>query len=70
MDMDDRPVSRDRPIDAVQSEDLDRYSLSELLERVDRLEAEIARTRAVHHKKSKSQMAAHALFGKGGADPA
>ncbi len=66
MDMDDRPVRRALPIDAVESEDLDRYSLSELLERIGRLEAEIVRTRAVHDKKDKSEAAAHALFGKGG----
>lgn len=65
MDMDERPKSSDLPIDALEAEELDRYSLADLEDRIARLEAEIVRTRGIHRKKGTSQAAAEALFGKG-----
>ncbi|GEQ98637.1 hypothetical protein JCM17844_22740 [Iodidimonas gelatinilytica] len=64
MDMEDRPVRKDQPIKALEGEDLDSYSLDDLVERIERLRAEIARTERVRASKGASQAAAEALFGK------
>jgi uncharacterized small protein (DUF1192 family) len=48
-------------------EDLDLYAVDELQERIDRLEGEIARTKAARDRKQAGRAAADALFsfGKG-----
>ncbi len=50
---------------AVTREDLDLYGVSELEERVDMLEAELARTRAQITRKRDSRSAADAFFNLG-----
>jgi uncharacterized small protein (DUF1192 family) len=62
MDDDDRPRSRGDAATKLSGESLDSYSRAELDERVDLLEAEIARVKA-HRDKSQAHMAAaQALF--------
>ena len=46
-------------------EDLDLYAVEELTERIELLEAEIARTREKLHRKQQGRAAADALFSKG-----
>jgi uncharacterized small protein (DUF1192 family) len=51
-------------LNATTHEDLDTYGVAELEERIEALEAEIARTRAQLTKKKAGRDAANALFGR------
>lgn len=63
MDLDDiAPRKSDAPIDALEGEELDSYSLDELAERIRRLEREIARTKELLKSKEASKSAAESLF--------
>lgn len=60
-DLEPRPA-RGASLVAVTREDLDTYSVEDLKERIETLEAEIARTRAAIDGKSSQRNAADALF--------
>ena len=63
MDIDDlEPRKRDDALAALMRQDLDPLSVAELDERVERLEAEIARTKAKRDAASKFRSAADDLF--------
>jgi len=65
MDIDDlEPRKRDDALAALIRQDLDPLSVSELDERIERLEAEIARTRAKRDGATKFRSAADSLFRK------
>ncbi len=64
MDLDDLPKKKDRPIDAVEAEKLDDYSVDELRERIRVLKREIERTEQELSAKSASKQAAEAIFKK------
>jgi uncharacterized small protein (DUF1192 family) len=64
MDEDDRPRPRGDAASQLAKEPLDTYSQDELLERIELLEAEIARVKARHGKAAAHRDAANALFGK------
>jgi uncharacterized small protein (DUF1192 family) len=64
MDEDDRPRPRGDAASLLSKELLDTYSQDELMERIELLEAEIARVRAHHGKAAVHRNAAEALFGK------
>lgn len=53
---------RGASLNEVMREDLDLYAAGDLEERIDRLESEIARTRAVLDRKRAGRAAADALF--------
>ena len=57
--------SRGQTLVELAREDLDLYAVEELQERIDSLEAEIARVRAAMDKKRSGRAAADALFGGG-----
>jgi uncharacterized small protein (DUF1192 family) len=59
-------AARDASLAALSGEDLDVYSVEDLKERIARLEAEIARSRAAIDGKSSQRSAADALFNFGG----
>jgi len=61
---DDLPRPKGDAAAALAKESLDPYSLAELAERIDLLEAEIARIRAHRDKAAAHRQAADALFGK------
>ena len=63
-DLDPRPV-RGATLTALGREDLDLYSVEELTERIEALEAEIARVRAAIDGKQAKKSAADALFNFG-----
>ena len=58
--------ARGQTVAELAREDLDLYAVEELQERIDSLEAEIARVRAAMDKKRSGRAAADALFGGGG----
>ena len=60
-DLDPRP-QRGAALKALSREDLDLYSVEELQERIEALEAEIARSRRAIDGKSSQKSAADALF--------
>lgn len=62
MDFDDLPVKKDTPVSAVEKEDLSTISVEELEERIERLSAEIDRTKAEVANKQSSRNAAEAFF--------
>jgi uncharacterized small protein (DUF1192 family) len=62
MEIDDLPRKKADLLKAVETEDLDRYSVAELDERMARLEAELARTRTRRAATSSVRSAADALF--------
>lgn len=64
MDDDDRPRRKGDAASLLAKEALDAYSQDELIERIELLEAEIARVRAHHGKAASHREAADALFGK------
>lgn len=64
MDDDDRPRLKGDAASRLASEPLDAYSQAELVDRIELLEAEIARVRARHGKVAAHREAADALFGK------
>lgn len=64
MDDEDRPRPKGDAASRLAGEDLAPYSVSELEERVELLEAEIARVKAHRDKASAHRSAADALFGK------
>lgn len=64
MDEDDRPRPRGDAASLLAKELLDTYSQDELMERIELLEAEIARVSAHHGKAAAHREAADALFGK------
>ena len=57
-----RPAGRGASLDALRKEDLDDYGVEELSERIQRLEAEVERTREALEKKRARRDAADALF--------
>jgi uncharacterized small protein (DUF1192 family) len=57
-----RPAGRGASLDALSKEDLDVYGVEELSDRIERLEAELARTREALDKKRARRDAADALF--------
>jgi uncharacterized small protein (DUF1192 family) len=63
---DDRPRPRGDAASLLAKEDLSPYSVAELDERVELLEAEIARVRSHRERSAKHRNAADALFGKPG----
>jgi len=62
MDFDDLPVKKPSPLTDVEKEDLSTTSAEHLQERVDRLLAEIARTKQEIQSKKASRAAADAFF--------
>ena len=64
MDDDDRPRHKGDAATQLAGEDLAPYSQDELSERIELLEAEIARVKAHRDKASAHRAAADALFGK------
>jgi uncharacterized small protein (DUF1192 family) len=58
----DLPRPRGDAADQLSKESLDRYSQDELAERIEQLEAEIARVKAHRDKVSAHRLAADALF--------
>ena len=64
MDEDERPRSKGDAASRLATEPLDTYSQAELIERIEALEAEIARVRAHHDKAASHREAADALFGR------
>jgi uncharacterized small protein (DUF1192 family) len=58
----DLPRPKGDAADQLSKESLDRYSQDELAERIEQLEAEIARVKAHRDKVSAHRMAADALF--------
>ncbi|MBS1239450.1 MAG: hypothetical protein H6R45_156 [Proteobacteria bacterium] len=63
MDEDDLPRRRGDAASLLSKESLDTYSQDELADRIEQLEAEIARVKAHRDKASAHRMAADALFG-------
>jgi uncharacterized small protein (DUF1192 family) len=63
-DLDPRPT-RGATLMAIGREDLDLYAVEELSERIEALEAEIARVRAALEAKKSKKSAADALFNFG-----
>jgi len=61
---DDLPRPKGDAAAALAKESLDPYSLAELEDRIDQLEAEIARIKAHRDKAAAHRAAADALFGK------
>ena len=63
----DVPVRRTRgqAVTELAREDLELFGVGELNERIEALEGEIARIRAMIHKKQSGRAAADALFGGG-----
>jgi uncharacterized small protein (DUF1192 family) len=57
-----RPAGRGAAVDDLRKEDLDVYGVEELSERIQRLEAEVARTREALDRKRARRDAADALF--------
>jgi uncharacterized small protein (DUF1192 family) len=64
MDEDERPRSKGDAASRLATEPLDTYSQGELIERIEALEAEIARVRAHHDRAASHREAADALFGR------
>ena len=64
MDDDDRPRSRGDAASLLAKEDLSPYSQDELAERIELLEAEIARVEKHRQAAASHRNAADALFGK------
>ena len=64
MDEDDLPRRRGDAAGLLAKESLDAYSQDELGERIELLEAEIARVKAHREKAGAHRLAAEALFGK------
>jgi len=62
MDLDDLPKKKERPVDAVEAEKLDDYSVDELRERIRVLKREIERTEAELKAKDASKAAAEDVF--------
>ncbi len=62
MEDDDRPARRDDAASLLSKESLDRYSQGELGERIELLEAEVARVTAHRDKASAHRLAAEAFF--------
>lgn len=62
MNDDERPRKRSDAAADLAGEVLDSYSQSELLERIELLEAEIIRVRAIHEKAASHRKFAEALF--------
>ncbi len=61
---DDLPRARGDVASRLSSESLDPYSQAELLERIELLEAEIARVKARHRQAGDRRRHAETLFGK------
>jgi uncharacterized small protein (DUF1192 family) len=57
-----RPTGRGASLDDLRKEDLDLYGVEELSDRIQRLEAELVRTREALDKKHARRDAADALF--------
>jgi uncharacterized small protein (DUF1192 family) len=57
-----RPAGRGASLDDLRKEDLDLYGVEDLSERIQRLEAEVVRTREALEKKRARRDAADALF--------
>jgi uncharacterized small protein (DUF1192 family) len=57
-----RPAGRGASLDDLRKEDLDLFGVEELSERIERLEAEVVRTREALEKKRARRDAADALF--------
>jgi uncharacterized small protein (DUF1192 family) len=57
-----RPAGRGASLDDLRKEDLDPYGVEELSDRIQRLEAELVRTREALEKKRARRDAADALF--------
>lgn len=62
MDFDDLPTKKTGPLTDVEKEDLSTISVDELEERVERLTAEIERTKSEISAKNASRSAADAFF--------
>lgn len=62
MDLDDLPKKKDTPVDALEAEKLDDYSVDELRERIKVLKREIERTEQDLKAKDVSKAAAEAVF--------
>ncbi len=62
MDFDDLPIKKDSPVTAVEKEDLSTISVDELEDRIERLSAEIERTKKEIDAKKGSRSAAEAFF--------
>lgn len=62
MDLDDLPKKKDTPVDALEAENLDDYSVDELKERIKVLKREIERTEQDLKAKDASKAAAEAVF--------
>lgn len=62
MDIDDLPRKKTGPLKDLETEDLSVMSVDELQERVDRLSAEITRTKTEIEAKGTSRSAAEAFF--------
>lgn len=62
MDIDDRPRKKDTPVEAIEGEKLDDYSIDELRERIRILKREIERTEAELSAKDASKQAAERFF--------
>ena len=56
---------RGQPLIDLAREDLELYSVEDLAERIDDLEAEVSRARVMVARKQQGRAAANALFGKG-----
>jgi uncharacterized small protein (DUF1192 family) len=57
-----RPAGRGASLDDLRKEDLDLYGVEDLSDRIERLEAEVVRTREALEKKRARRDAADALF--------
>ena len=64
MEMDDLPKKKDTPIEAIEAEKLDTFSLDELTYRIRVLKREIVRIEAEIKAKSASMSAAEDVFKK------
>lgn len=62
MDFDDLPTKKTGPLSDLEKEDLSTISVDELQERIDRLSAEIERTKTEVSAKGASRSAAEAFF--------
>ncbi|WP_262694017.1 DUF1192 domain-containing protein [Kordiimonas aquimaris] len=62
MDFDDLPTKKTGPLTDLEKEDLSTISVDELQERIERLSAEIERTKTEVSAKSVSRSAAEAFF--------
>jgi len=62
MDLDDRPKKKERPVDVLEAEKLDDYSVDELKERIRVLNREVERTGVELKAKDASKAAAEAAF--------